>query len=227
MQENTNGICGGLSLVGYRGVIRQDTTNKKVYIIPPSNDTECLLYDFTLQIGDTVKGYLQSFNFGYDIVEAIDSILIDNTYRTRWKINSCYEIYLIEGIGSTYGLFQLSPGCVSDLPYFNMNCFRQNNEVIYTDSSTSCALITSTNSVENISSNLIIYPNPSTGTFTVSNSNGTIKEIIISDLMGKFILQQHVDKQTKVNISGLDQGIYFLKIIDNAGRTVNKRISCH
>lgn len=227
VQENTNGICGGLILVGYQGAIRQDTTNKKVYIIPPSNDTEYLLYDFTLQIGDTVKGYLQSFAFGYDTVEAIDSVLIDDTYRTRWKINGCYEIYLVEGMGSTYGLFQPSPGCVADLPYFYLHCFRQNNQVVYTDSSTSCALITSANSIENISNDLIVYPNPSTGTFTVSNNNGTIREIVISDIMGNFIRQQHADKQTKVTISGLDPGLYFLKITDNAGRTVNKKISCH
>lgn len=227
VQENTIGICAGLSLVGYRGAIRQDTASRKVYIIPPSSDIEFLLYDFSLQIGDTVKGYLQSLNFGLDIVEAIDSIFVDNTYRTRWKINSCYEIFLVEGMGSTYGLFQPSPGCVADLPYFYMHCFRQNNQVVYTDSSTSCALITSSHSIENISNNLIIYPNPSTGTFTVSNNNGTIREIIISDIMGNFIRQQHADKQRKVTISGLDQGLYFLKITDNGGRTVNKKISCH
>ena len=44
---------------GYKGAIRQDTLNRKTFIIPPATITEQLLYDFTMQIGDTVKGHIE------------------------------------------------------------------------------------------------------------------------------------------------------------------------
>ena len=44
---------------GYMGGLRQDTLNKKVYIVPSDESTEYLLFDFSMNVGDTLIGYLR------------------------------------------------------------------------------------------------------------------------------------------------------------------------
>jgi len=92
---------------GYRGGIRQDTSLRKVFFIPAGSSNEVLLYDFNLQINDTVKGFLVSSGYG-PVISEIDSMLINGNYRKRWKWQ--WDIgdtgYLIEGIGSSLGLLE-------------------------------------------------------------------------------------------------------------------------
>src|SRR5262245_40876794 len=56
VSASDSGCCINHS-VGYAGSIRQDIPAKKVYFIPPASSTEQLLYDFNLQVGDTIKNY--------------------------------------------------------------------------------------------------------------------------------------------------------------------------
>lgn len=111
VQISITGGCTQQNFPGYQGAIRQDIINKKVFFVPPAQSSELLLYDFTMETGDTIKGYLATFNSPPDVVAEIDSVLIGDNYRKRWSINPCYDIYLIEGVGSTFGLLKPSPGC--------------------------------------------------------------------------------------------------------------------
>jgi hypothetical protein len=214
--------------VGYKGAIRQDTLNRKVFIIPPAANTEELLYDFTMQVGDTVKGYIENYLNTKDIVENIDTVLVGNNYRKRWKINSGYSIYFIEGIGSTYGLVEYSPGTIVDGPDFSISCFRQNSITIYPDTITNCGLITSVKPIEIQNDQLRIYPNPSNGSFTIEfDKSLDIKEIRLTDLLGKIIFQQQTENRTKIKITNLRNEIYILTIIDKDNLLINKKIiSC-
>ena len=212
----------------YKGAIRQDTINRKVFIIPPAAATEELLYDFTMQVGDTVKGYIENYLNTKDIVENIDTVLVGNNYRKRWKINSGYSIYFIEGIGSTYGLVEYSPGTIVDGPDFTISCFRQNSITIYPDTITNCGLITSVKPIEIQNDQLRIYPNPSNGSFTIEfDESLAIKEIRLTDLLGKIVFQQQTDNRTKIEITNLRNEIYILTIIDKNNLLINKKIiSC-
>jgi hypothetical protein len=90
--SSTIGLCYNIA-AGYKGAIRQDTTLKKVFYCAPTTQIEKLLYDFNMQVGDTVKGFLNSINLPtIDTVINIDSVLVGNNYRKRWKINNCYDI---------------------------------------------------------------------------------------------------------------------------------------
>lgn len=209
----------------YKGAIRQDTINKKVFIIPPTAVTEELLYDFTMQVGDTVKGYIENLLNPKDIVQTIDTVLVGNDYRRRWKINSGYSIYFIEGIGSTYGLVEHSPGTMVDAADFSISCFRQNSITIYPDTITSCGLITSVQPIEIQNDQLSIYPNPSKGSFSIEfDKSLNIKEIRLTDLLGRIVFQQQTDNRTKIEITNLQNDIYILTIIDKDNLLINKKI---
>lgn len=65
-------------------------------------------------------------------------------------------------------------------------------------------------------SGLLVYPNPSTGEFTVELNNGSNKTIEVTDLSGKVVLTQNSSKdKVSVNISHLANGIYYVKIQSN------------
>ncbi len=210
--------------VWYKGAIRQDSINRKVFIIPPAALTEELLYDFTMQVGDTVQGYIETYH-ARDVVESIDTVLVGNNYRKRWKINSGYNIYFIEGIGSTYGLVEPSPGTIVDAPDFSISCFRQNNITIYPDTVSSCELITSVKPVEAQNDQLKMYPNPSHGSITIEfDKSMNIKEIRLTDLPGKIILEQQTGGRTKMEITNLQNGLYILTVIDKDNYLTNKKI---
>ncbi len=225
IQGTITGGCTSSISAGYKGAIRQDIADRKVYIIPPGSSAEQLLYDFTMQVGDSVKGYLESFFYGKDVVESIDSIFTGSRYLKRWYINHCYHIYFIEGIGSTYGLLEFSPGCVTDLWDINLTCFQQNGQTLYPDAATDCRLITSVDYIVKDSNPVKVFPNPSNGCFTIEFEKPlNIREIRLTGLPGNVILQQIINNQAKIKLNDLPAGIYFLTTIGKEGRTTTTKI---
>lgn len=114
----------------YAGCIRQNESIRKVFFIPPSESREQLLYDFNLKVGDTLQGFLRNTHNLVETIESIDSVMVGVTYRRRWKLSSNYRVYLIEGIGSTFGLIQKSPGYSSDFNSYTVSCFQQDNKLL-------------------------------------------------------------------------------------------------
>lgn len=202
----------------YKGAIREDVNNKKVFIVPPSANSEQLLYDFNMQVGDTLKGYLAS---GIppsmpDTVISIDSVLVGNNSRKRWKINPYYQIYFIEGIGSTYGLVERSPGRMMDLGTHNIACFKQNDITLYLNTSiTTCNLITSVNSVEKNSTSIKAFPNPFS-THTTLQTDKLFKDatLTVYNSFGQQVRQlTNISGQTVVlPREHLASGLYFIRL---------------
>jgi hypothetical protein len=215
--------CGNTTS-GYRGAIRQDIANKKVFFVRPSDNLERLLYDFNMQVGDTVPWFEHIIK--PDIVQSIDSVLVGGSYRKRWNINEQYRISFIEGIGSTYGLIKQSPGSgfIGYFPDLSITCYSQNGITLYPNSSADCQLITYVNSPDKIADQVKIFPNPSNGFLTIGFDNADIKEIRLTDLFGKTIFQQKKDNQAKIYIDNLKSGTYILTIIDKDNKITNRKI---
>jgi hypothetical protein len=211
--------------IGYRGAIRQDTSLRKVFYVPPSESTEQLLYDFNMQVGDTVQGYLAYWSGGglYDTIVAIDSVLVGNSYRKRWQINYCYDVYLIEGIGSTYGLIEILPQCLPDHWYYSLTCFKQNEQSLYPDPNYNCQLINSVNEIENI--NLTIFPNPSSGSLFIK-TDLLLNEIKIFDLVGNIVFHKNQINQSHLTVDDLPNGTYFISVTDKNKNSYYSKIIC-
>ena len=64
-----------------------------------------------------------------------------------------------------------------------------------------------------------IYPNPSSGVFTIS-SDATIDAVEVSNSLGEVVLK---DSKSQIDISNQSEGIYFVKISSN-GQTVMKKV---
>jgi hypothetical protein len=68
-------------------------------------------------------------------------------------------------------------------------------------------------------------PNPTTGELTINNEQLTINNIEIYDVYGKKLSSNHLITSSSnhhINISHLQSGIYFVKIITEAGEIIKK-----
>ena len=212
---------------GYMGAFRNDHSNKKVYIVPEGDSIEQLLYDFDMQVGDTLVGYLSvcsPFTM-CDTVISIDSVMVGNTYRKRWHINSGYHIYFIEGIGSTYGLLKFVPTNMTDLDDINLDCFQQNGQNLYPDTLGSCPLLTSIATLPSTEMIIKIHPNPSKGNVQVElSSSNKIERWVLYNLNGQMERTDKVQNKNQFEISGIDSGFYVLTLYMYNGRCINRKV---
>jgi len=69
---------------------------------------------------------------------------------------------------------------------------------------------------------ITLYPNPATNTLYIESST-KILQVMISDILGNEILKQHPYNYTPtVDLSGLGEGMYFVKIVNDKGIIVRK-----
>ncbi len=210
--------------VDYLGAIREDAPNKKVYIIPPADTTEQLLYDFNLQAGDTLKGYIGTSALPYaDTIDSVDSVLVGGNYRKRWKINctspaNSHAVEIIEGIGSTYGLVKESTCNKTDLPDYSLSCFKQNDITLYPSNPNKCNIITYIHSVDENLNRIIAYPNPSDGKFTIKNDGISKEELKIEvyNILGEKVYSAY-HQPIIIDLSSQPSGIYFLYVKTEIG----------
>jgi len=90
-------------------------------------------------------------------------------------------------------------------------------------------VISGTLSSENFElNNVFVYPNPSKGIFNISLGNLQPTEIEVYDLTGKKVYTKKEitisNFETKIDLSNVTQGIYFVKIKDNNQSTVKRII---
>ncbi|MDG1332192.1 MAG: hypothetical protein P8P74_07670 [Crocinitomicaceae bacterium] len=108
----------------YYGAIRE--SGKQVFLIQGGapDSSEYLAYDFNLSIGDTLPSPDGNPFADPDgrIISVIDSVLVFGNYRKRYVVDN-YK-YLIEGIGSSTGLFNALVYNQSEC-YNGMRCYAE------------------------------------------------------------------------------------------------------
>lgn len=84
--------------------LREDTLARKVYLLAPDNPDESVLFDFSLQAGDTLK-YPDGLE--YPVRELGDFVLTNGDVRKQFIFDDGlgFSNAYIEGIGYTYGPF--------------------------------------------------------------------------------------------------------------------------
>ena len=197
----------------YKGGLRSDMG--KVHFVPKDSVNEFLLYDFTVNMGDTLHNiYIedgQGFGSLHDFIVYInsDSILINGIYRRR--VYPDYGSQWIEGIGNTFGLF-FEPWVNVSNYGLELHCMSQNDTTLYPNFSVGpCGLNLNTNEHYKNELNIQLNPNPAseciTFTFSLLLSSGVIR---ILNLTSQTVIEK---KNINVNavtldISDLPSGIY-------------------
>lgn len=184
--------------------------NQKVWRNGTNNYPEMLIYDFTLNLGDTINLWDEDPM----IVDSIVNKPINNENRRHIYFSypgypSLSELW-IEGIGSNRGILEPGSGTFEGGSSWLL-CMKENGAIIYSNPNyNSCFLITE---IEEINNSLIeAYPNPAEDLIKISNlENIRIESISIFDLSGQKI--RDFDKsKTELDLSRISTGIYLLKL---------------
>lgn len=211
--------------------VREDTTGKVFFFI---DSVEVLMYDFSLQIGDTFRMINQQDTFLH-FLSAIHSIIVGidtyNVYNLTFiyssKPNSSVISYkVIEGIGCIEGIsFPHSPKL--GLAVTKLQCFTTNGnspEVIpsveHFDNKTSCKV-----SVQDIMDNsqpLVISPHPAHSSSVITLPYNLQKgELIIYNTLGQTIRQVSLSNTSNVMVGSLPgTGMYYYRVSDKTNGKV-------
>ena len=197
-----NPSCGPAGFYsGIGPLLRQDGKN----ILRMTNNGEEGLYDFDLQVGDTIQ-FKPSYT---DTVVGIDSVLINNTWRKKFMLSNYFGFgnnFIIEGIGHSSGLFYSdNPG-----PHISYNssmlCFKQNG-VSYLGGQCFFNLGISEDLPE-----LKIYPNPVTEFLEISYPSSDSFQFTITNLSGVPLIKGSLKENLRVDVSRLNSGVYILQV---------------
>jgi hypothetical protein len=223
-------------------LIRQDSIAQKVFWYDNlTTDQEYLLYDFSLNVNDTVTVQPISNFFSQPIlvrIEAIDSVFI-GFMRKRLEIkgvneNTGYLEYWIEGIGSTMGLF--NPGAtgrlIFDIIYPRLLCFEQDTQLVYQQPGIVVCYEDPSGGLSEAENNVFtVFPNPSDGEFYISMNNAVSDsyDVLIRDLSGRMIVNTNIRNYThptnhEVNLECLPSGVYLLSLGSNGNNEVHRLI---
>jgi len=208
---------------GYVGALRDDSVTNKTFFAFPSYNNDTLLYDYNLSAGDTLKGFT-GLNC-ITVISSVDSVLISGDYRKRWNCIVCGgnpNEYIIEGIGSSYGLIERFASSPITQSYGRLICVKDAASTLFDsgyNSAMGCQLIFNGESEMSLGNYISVAPNPfhSFATLLVSKpfENSFLS---IYDALGSLVFQQkNISKSSIISREGLANGIYFYQIINNKG----------
>jgi len=210
------------------GWIREDSLNKvyfiknnTIYFCDADDTAEVLLYDFRLQVGDTIHFYN-----GFNIIQGVDTIISKGIPRKRWyfKYNNgacnSRNDTIVEGIGSSKGL--LYPRWVEFENIFQLMCVTIDTIQIFPDSLCSCNLVSGILKANN--SSLILFPNPSSTSFTIQLSSPPTTQTYFQlyDALSRPVKREEINAETTTLQRGsLPTGIYFWQL-QQAGKILER-----
>ncbi|MEE1019800.1 MAG: T9SS type A sorting domain-containing protein [Bacteroidales bacterium] len=201
----------------------RENENKQVFVASYHNQQEFLLYDFSLTEGDSI---LAESNGEYDLYFNVTDVdTIDYNGVERRKITLQFYNYAwvtwIEGIGNIEGLlmdWRSYIMAMDPMPNVRLRCYEHNEECLYSDFSFDESIYDcytplytglENNEFEN---ELSVYPNPAKERLYI-NTSLPIKELTICNLLGQEIQKYNMtEKTSSIDISGLKEGVYFVKL---------------
>lgn len=207
----------GFYTYGYRGAFRNDIENKKVWFVPVGEASEGLLYEFDLEIGDTLlPGILNPSNYWDFWVEDIDSVEVGDSYRKLFLIRSQLNLgemplRIIEGIGGQNLIAPMEYWLNFEVGYM-FKCINMNDSIIYPEWG-DCELIVSDKTIDPIEK-FEIFPNPSSGKFWIQNPYEYSQPMSVTVYNSYGVRVRHINSEetiTIVDLSEFPRGIYLVQ----------------
>lgn len=209
----------------YYCAYRNDTIAKKVFKYAGGGNLDILLYDFNLNIGDSINADRCA-----QVIVDVDSIMINNAYRKKYILNN--GNWIIEGIGhagNQFGNVFTGPfdgcgePCVCNM-IWSFSCYRELGITVYPDTS-KCVIINGINQIK-ASAFISLYPNPTSSQINISSSF-IIDKTAITDVMGRLVYEA-MPKQKDFRVE-MDhkEGIYFITLSTDKERVVRKVVVAH
>ncbi len=191
-------------------------SNKVIYFIPDTSSTgsEIILYDFNLNVGDTIIHPYGGAICNNDTITIwqVDSILTSDGYHRQLHLSSFAT--WIEGIGSTTYLFNpANVLCVSGNDV--LVCMKTDSGFAYPPGTGSC--IVSAPEPWHQKNKITVSPNPMTDILNIEFSNDELSEINIYDIASRKLMQKKFTNFVSINTEQLSTGLYLYEIRNKEG----------
>lgn len=210
----------------YLGGMREDSLNR-IYVYVDSNNftfnpiiqpnTEYLVYDFGLNVGDTIR--LFNMQDSILILQTVDSVFIGNRYRKRWQLvdefNSPKKVW-IDGIGDITGLFFPLEHCFEETQM--LTCFEEYEGILWSNPGLQGIDCFSVGIEENIQeiNKVSVNPNPTSGKLNIELAEIPKETVLVElyDISGRLIKLDEFFNQSNfsLELTDLQNGIYILNI---------------
>ncbi|WP_157809519.1 T9SS type A sorting domain-containing protein [Ulvibacter sp. MAR_2010_11] len=221
-------ILDGYHYISRTFLLREEVAEQKVYLrlVPPGGDSEYLLYDFSLKVGDSMdmKNPLTPFpeNAGYYRLDSIiPRPLVDgNDYRhyyfspTPSNPAGTNNAIWVEGAGSL-SLINAPSGDPSVNSVGRLGCMYKSSIPFYTDfdimDTCEPTIVLNVDDIENPFTNVKLISNLTTGTYQIINTEN-VSIIKVYDIIGKehAALTNRGNNSVTLDLSHYKSGIYLV-----------------
>lgn len=204
-----------------------------------------LLYDFTANVGDTLKFYVpdttavqtlnlpdSTFRIVVDSIrmQAQGSLMLRGVYSTQLdgmgynKRSSSSKLSYVEKVGS---LDRMLPQYEIAIPEHDgpLRCYEDDSIYIkYTNLSTcNYRIISSLEENKQMSSLFTVSPNPINDFAQLEIANVAIQSIELLDIKGRLVKEFHLNDK-KLDFQNVSNGIYFLKVRTQDNEEMSKKL---
>lgn len=206
--------------------VRSDTIGKVYFFI---DSVEVLVYDFSLQVGDTFRIAYKSDTFEHYVSDIDSTIMKLDTYRVFTmtfirsthpsRIGMSYKV--IEGIGCVEGfLFPYFPQ--HGLATSKLRCFTTsgiaheiNPAVEHFDNKLSCKV--SVHDINEEVNSITISPHPANANSIISLPYMVVSgEVMVYNSLGQIVKKQKINNKTQLVVGYLPcPGMYYYHVTDN------------
>ncbi|NQT78136.1 MAG: T9SS type A sorting domain-containing protein [Bacteroidetes bacterium] len=210
----------------YHAPLREENN---IWYTVDDNNHDVLLFDFTLNVGDTVDSYANQMG-EIIVIDSIDTIQVDGESKQRFHLSCDFGAeYIIEDIGATTGLWE-------SLTWFEnhsiLHCFAKDFVPLWINpESGSCDLSVRIDEPE-VVDNLSIYPNPfnTTSTIEYELTEPSHVQLTIYNAIGEtiYVAEDGMMPQGKHTFiwspERLPEGMYYAVLRSEEGVSVVKMI---
>ncbi len=220
----------------YFAGLREDLATKRVYCYDYKIHNERILYDFGVNVGDTVRyftgGTVDPFYVVQAVVHSFDSVQLNGVYHRQIRFSmygSNGSLWIpgswVEGVGNlTLGGFYKSLTALATCDCSDkIVCLKEGSQWIYHNpeySMVDCDVPTLGVNDEAVNNKLAVYPNPAKNTVSI-NGNG---ELTITNIYGAVMKRMNITKTATINVEGLVPGTYLLQLNDGNGAATRRFI---
>ncbi len=172
---------------------------------------DVLLHEFDLVVGSTLP--LSWTNWNEDItVSAVDSVLVGTEMRARYTLQNSWAPYLIEGIGSSHGLFEPVSNFF-DCGY-DLECFGLGAESYYPVAGDACGLPMGVADRATVETPWTLAPNPASGPVRILTNQPAQGPVVVRDVQGRVVQRTNGGGNTTVylDVAGLANGVYAVQL---------------
>jgi hypothetical protein len=214
------------------GIIKEEESGK-VFYKPKEQEIEYLLYDFGMNVNDTAIMYwCQNPNWEVHVrIDSIDTQHIAGAERRVFYVSS-KDMYgdewhwlntWVEGIGAMEGLlYSCHIVNAGGITLHELLCYHEDGELVWQNSTYNTCLIDPLGIQDNIeASGLQVYPNPARDRVVVEGLEAV--EVKVYNTSGQMV--KTVRGTNEVDLCGLAQGVYLLRITDAEGKSHTARVA--